>query len=380
MRVLHLSADRLYGGVETMLLTLARHRDLCPEMLPAFGLCFTGRLSKELTESGAPPHPLGDVRISRYWSVLLARRRLERLLARVRPDVVVSHESWSHVVFAPVVRRHRLPLVFWAHSFRNARNWQQRWAGRTSPDLVVANSRATNATLGSLFPSARRAVVHCPVVARGPADPDANRRAIRAELDTPLDATVIAQACRLERWKGHTLLLSALARLAELPGWVAWIAGGAQRPLEQTYLAELRASAHRFGIADRVRFLGQRADVPNLLAAADIHCQPNTGPEPFGIAFIEALLAGLPVVTTALGAAPEIVDARCGVLVPPDDPAQLAEALRRLLTDPAERKRLGAGGPARGREMCDPASQLRKLADTLAETVRDVAERRATAR
>ncbi len=70
-----------------------------------------------------------------------------------------------------------------------------------------------------------------------------------------------------------------------------------------------------------------------LLAAADIHCQPNTGPEPFGITFIEALYAGLPVVTTSIGGALEIVDGSCGMLVEPNDPAALAGALRRLIED-----------------------------------------------
>ncbi len=353
-----------------MLATLARHRDLCPQMTPAFGLCFRGRLSAELTDGGVPPYGLGDVRISRYWTVLSARRRLAGLLERVRPDVVVCHESWPHVLFAPVVRNYGVPLVFWAHGFRNENDWLERWASRTSPDLIITNSRATNAPLRALFRHAPSKIVHYPVVARGPSDIEANRRRIRAELATPPDATVIVQASRLERWKGHTLLLSALGRLVDTPGWAAWIAGGAQRPFEQTYLVELQESARRLGIADRVRFLGQRTDVPDLLAAADIHCQPNTGPEPFGIAFIEALLAGLPVVTTAIGAAPEIIDEHAGILVQPDDPRALSNALRRLLTDPAERRRLGAGGPPRARFLCDPANQLTKLAGELEALVR----------
>src|SRR5205823_8856307 len=134
-----------------------------------------------------------------------------------------------------------------------------------------------------------------------------------------------------EGWKGHDLLLRALGGLRDLSGWVCWTAGGAQRPAEAAYLAELRQTAARLGIADRVRFLGHRADVPRLLAAADIHCQPNTGPEPFGIALIEALHAGLPVVTSRLGGAVEFVDATCGVLVEPSDPSALAAALTALL-------------------------------------------------
>ena len=121
----------------------------------------------------------------------------------------------------------------------------------------------------------------------------------------------------MEAWKGHRLLLEALGRLRHVPGWVLWVAGGAQRPYEARYLAELEAQATELGIRGRVRFLGQRSDVPRLLRAADIHCQPNLGPEPFGIAFIEALQARLPVVTTAMGGPLEIIDGSCGVLVAP---------------------------------------------------------------
>jgi glycosyltransferase involved in cell wall biosynthesis len=114
-----------------------------------------------------------------------------------------------------------------------------------------------------------------------------------------------------------------------------------------------------------MRFLGPRTDVPRLLAAADIHCQPNTGPEPFGIAFVEALYAGLPVVTTALGGALEIVDDRCGILVPPDDASALTAALASLIREPSRRKELGHGGVARAKELCDPVTQLPQLYEVL---------------
>src|SRR5262249_13276946 len=194
------------------------------------------------------------------------------------------------------------------------------------------------------------------------------RRQVRAELQTPADAAVIVQASRLERWKGHDLLLRALGGLRDLPSWVCWIAGGAQRPAGVAYLAELRQTAARLGIAERVRFLGQRTDVPHLLAAADLHCQPNTGPEPFGIAFVEALYAGLPVVTTALGGALEIVDESCGILVPPDDGAALQGVLRGLLADPERRRSLGQGGPARAMTLCDPAQAMQRLQNFLRST------------
>jgi glycosyltransferase involved in cell wall biosynthesis len=147
------------------------------------------------------------------------------------------------------------------------------------------------------------------------------------------------------------------------------MAGGAQRPHEAQYLQELQAQAQELGIADRVQFLGQRADVPSLLVAADIHCQPNTGPEPFGIAFVEALYAGLPVVTTAMGGGLEIVDESCGKLVAPDDANALSQVLRSLITNPGERTALATGGLARADQLSNPARQMTRLHDLLSQLV-----------
>jgi glycosyltransferase involved in cell wall biosynthesis len=373
MRVLHVNAGNLYGGIENLLVTLARLRHLCPEMEPQFALCFEGRLSGELRDAGAAVHLLGAVRVSRPWTVWLARRRLGRLLERVRPDVVVCHGCWPHALFAKVARRRRLPLVFWAHGLLAGRHWLERWAGRVRPDLVLANSRATEATLANLFPGVRSEVLYLPVPAPDLPDREAVRRRVRAELGTPEHAAVIIQVSRLEPLKGHRLLLEALAGLREVPGWECWIVGGAQRPAERTYRAELLHEADRLALDGRVRFLGERADVPRLLAAADVYCQPNTGPESFGISFVEAMYAGLPVVTTAMGGAVEILDETCGLLVSPADVQGLSGSLARLLQEPGVRLRLGKSAPARARHLCDPETQMDLLGQLLGRrTCREV--------
>jgi glycosyltransferase involved in cell wall biosynthesis len=200
-----------------------------------------------------------------------------------------------------------------------------------------------------------------------------SRKQLRASLDINDDTVVIVQTSRLEEWKGQSLHLEALGRLSDVPNWVAWLVGGPQRPKEEAYLKRLKESAKRLGIADRVRFLGQRGDVPHLLRAADIHCQPNLGPEPFGITFIEAMQSGLPLVSTAIGAAATLIDDSCGVLVPESNPGALAGALRRLILDPDLRQRFGAGGPARARLFCDPATQLPLLYDGICQIIRDPA-------
>jgi glycosyltransferase involved in cell wall biosynthesis len=369
VRVLHLTAGNLFGGIENSLLTIARFAPACRPLHPAFGLCFEGRLSAELRALGVPVHLLGRVRMRWPWTVWRARRRLADVLARERPDIAICHSSWPHVLFAPVVRSRGVPLAFWAHAAYDGRHWLDRWSRLTPPDIILVNSRFTQSHIGNLFPGVPSVVIHQPVPPLPPIDRQSNRARIRESLQTLQAAVVIAQACRLERWKGHSLLLNALGHLANVPGWVCWIAGGVQRPCEEAYFAELRHQAAALGIGDRVRFLGQRDDVPNLLAAADIHCQPNIGAEPFGVAFVEALHAGLPVVTTAMGGALEIVSDSCGILVPPGSVGDLAVALLRLIHDSGLRERLGKNGPIRARELSDPASQLYKIMAGLTDVV-----------
>ncbi|HET7464308.1 MAG TPA: glycosyltransferase family 4 protein [Longimicrobium sp.] len=364
MRVLHVYAGNLYGGVEAMLATFARERHRVPEMEPRFALAFEGRLARELREAGAVVEIVGAARLSRPWTVWRARRRLRAAIEGARPDVAVLHSAWSWAIFAPVVCRAGVPAVFWLHDAASG-GGAERMARRTPARLAVCTSSFVRGTLPRLFPHARGEVVYPSVPA--PRDFAAERAAVRAELGTAPDSVVVVQASRMEPWKGHRVHLEALGRMADDPRWTCWLAGGAQRPAELRHLGEMRALAGRLGIGGRVRWLGERADVPRLLAAADLLCQPNLGPEPFGMTYVEAMHAGLPVIGAATGGALEIVTPHTGVLVPPGDAGATAEALRALVADAGLRARLGAAGPARARELCDPPGQMRRLLSVLRE-------------
>ncbi|MGH7931731.1 MAG: glycosyltransferase [Candidatus Binataceae bacterium] len=374
MRVLHVHSGNLYGGVEALMVTMARSAALNPALESEFALCFDARVAAELRAAGATVHPLGHVRTRYPLSIWRARRRLRQLLARRRFDVAVCHMPWAQAMFAHVARTAGLPVVFWMHGAAAGRHWLERWARHTPPDLALCNSRFTATTLAKLYPHSRSEVFYMPVASVAVRMNHADRETVRTALDTPPGAVVIIQVSRMEPGKGHMLHLEALARLRGQPEWTCWFVGGAQRPAEVRYLEQLRMSATRLGIAEHVRFLGQRADVPRLLAAADILCQPNTGAEAFGIVFVEAEAAGLPVVATALGGALEVIDESCGVLVAADDVDGLAAALHRLISDGGERHRIGAGGPANAKRLCDPATQMGRLAAILA-TVASTDER-----
>jgi glycosyltransferase involved in cell wall biosynthesis len=367
LRVLHLHSGNLYGGVETLLATLARERGACRELEQDFALCFEGRLSEELADAGLSVHALGAARVSRPASVWRARRELKRLLRERRFDLIVSHSAWTQTVFGPVLRASKLPHVFWMHAPAGGTHWLERAARRTPPDLVICNSHFTAKHSHKLYPRARAEVVYCPVSPEASRMSEDERASLRAGLDTPESAVVVVQVGRMESLKGHAVHLEALGMLREVSGWVCWQVGGAQRPSEVGYVEELKALAARLGISERVRFAGERSDVPRLLAASDIYCQPNVSPESFGLTFAEALLQSLPVVTTNIGGATEIVDDSCGVLVPPGDAHALAATLRTLIDEEPLRRALGSSGPARVRELCDPSERIRQLHRLLCE-------------
>lgn len=367
MRVLHVYSGNLYGGIETFLVTLARFRGAAPDMVPSFALCFEERLAAELRGAGTPPHLLGEVSARKPWTITRARRRLRELVAREGIDVAVFHAAWPQALLSPALAGSGVQRAFWLHDAASGKSWVERWASRVKPDLVICNSHFTRSTLDALYRAVPSVVEYYPVQTTPVTLAPEERRALRAELGARDETVIIIQTSRFQEWKGQLRHLRAVARLPrELP-WLSVQVGGPQRPSEHAYFTEVQATAERLGILDRVRFLGQRSDVPRLLAAADVHCQPNAGPEPFGIVFIEALAAGLPVVTIDMGAAREIVTPEVGFLA--GDGTGLALALERLVREPELRARLGAGGPARARAMCAPEQQIPALARAVGSMV-----------
>ena len=191
-------------------------------------------------------------------------------------------------------------------------------ARRLSADYAVAAERITVALPGS--------------------EPRAKARNGRAG---PLALIAVGAVVRR---KGYDVLIDALARLRDLP-WRMTIAG--DRTRSPATVATLEAAVRRHALGDRIAFAGAVDDarLAALHAEADLFVLPSRF-EGYGMAFAEAIAHGLPVVGTTAGAIPDTVPDGAGILVPPDDAAALAQALRRLITEDNAREKVAAAARA----------------------------------
>ena len=184
--------------------------------------------------AGATVHPLGAVRASRPWTAWRAGRRLADVPRAAGPTSRSCTPRGRPRSSAVPSRLDPAPLVRWTHAPGGGPWWQQALASRHRPAVVVCNSDYTRRRGRRPPPSASksstaRSLHHVAQVGRD---------ATRAGLGVGPDAVVVLMAARMESWKGHRLLLNALARLRDDPAWTCWIAGGGQNDAEASYRAD----------------------------------------------------------------------------------------------------------------------------------------------
>ena len=220
-------------------------------------------------------------------------------------------------------------------------------------DVIIAASRA----IAREIPNLKPIVVHAGVE---------SRKEFSALDTAPRTATVVGAACRLIALKGLLDLVRAVAWLSpEFPTLRLEIAGtGSQRE-------DLEREVGRLGLTGRVRFLGWQRDLGPIFRGWDIFAMPSLE-EGFGVAALEAMAEGLPVVATSVGGLPEVVeDGQTGYLVPPSDVATLSERLRLLILDPKRRRAMGAAGRERARNHFSVDRMVAEIAAIYDSLVRD---------
>jgi glycosyltransferase involved in cell wall biosynthesis len=212
-------------------------------------------------------------------------------------------------------------------------------AALTAARLVIANSAETARHLtGDYGVPADRIVIACPGTDPAPMAQGSRDGIVR----------LISVGALVPR-KGFDVLIASLAALVDLP-WRLTIAGDAGR--DRDTAARLAADIERRKLGDRIALLGvvPPERLSELYTSADIFTLASRF-EGYGMAFAEAIAHGLPVIGTTAGAIPETVPAGAGVLVAPDDAAALAIALRRIIENPDERRRMAAVARAAARNL-----------------------------
>jgi glycosyltransferase involved in cell wall biosynthesis len=355
--VVHYADGSTFGGVEQVLLQVLANTDrnrwrpvLFHHPGPGVEALVEGAHSLGVTTRVLPP--MQGLRAIRHLP------RFVRAVRAERPAVFHAHLNWllSCKFGLLAARMARVPTViaslqnFLAGPWKRNLGWQQKMVAAVV-DRYVAVSQAIADQLAGPFgtPAYKIEVIRNGIPLAAFEDPGGSSPAHDAQR--PLILTV----ARLDDQKGHDFLLDAIPDITH--GTFLFAGEGDRR-------RSLEEKAERLGISHRVAFLGHRSDVPQLLAGCDVFVLPSLY-EGFPLSVLEAMAAGRPVVATAVGGTPEaVVDGVTGYLVPPAQPAALAEAVNRVLADPARAEAMGRAGQARAKESFSAAAMARRYADT----------------
>lgn len=339
------------GGAEALVVEMVRRSgDVGWESAVASA---GGHRADLVRDEGVPTFEVPAVRRS-VGGLVRATIATRTAIRRFRPDVVVAHNiSATLVTRLAMTVAGRRPLVTVFHGVAERDYGSAARVLRHTSDQVVAVASVTANRL-------RDAGVSTPdiTVIRNGVSPVAPRERgpIRDALGVPQDVPVALCLARLEPQKRHDVLLEAWARIED--DAILLIAG------DGSLRGQLEQRATAFGLGDRVRFLGDRSDVPDLLAATDITVLTSDW-EGMPIAILESLAAHRPVVATDVDGVREILGRGGGTLVPRRAPIAVAHALRGLLFDPAARQAAAESGSATIRADHDPHTLMKSYDELL---------------
>lgn len=293
------------------------------------------------------PRALGLLRVA-VRSVVAARRWRA---AAADADVVLV--NGLHALLALRLARLRAPVAWLVHDVivRGDRLALAR-VGAPAVDLAIAVSNAVAEPLGRLG-------IDTTVVRNGTVWPVEPARTATDGTERP---KVIGCNAVLSPWKGHDVLLEAVARLGRDDVVVELL--GPTFPRDEEYAASLRVRAAQPPLRGRVRFLGRADDPLEVMRGWTVAVSASVDPEAAPLNVIEAMSIGVPVVGTDHGGVPEVLG-DAGLLVPPRDPDAMADAIRRLLDDPGRRSCCAAAGPVAVAEGLTLDRQRRELVSTL---------------
>jgi len=374
-RILFVHDTAIIGGAELQLLSVARHfRKTATVVLFA-----DGPFRHALEEAGVTVQVFKS-----EWIMRGVRRqgprfspaniasvlRLAWLTARAArgSDLIYANSPKALLIISIARLVRRKPVIWFLHDLLIESHYSVRAirllvsAANRTARRILANSKATAAAFVSAGGPRDRVQVAYYGFDAGPfTKTPVELSALRAELG-PAGSHIVGVFGRITRWKGQDVVLRALVNV---PSVVAVFAGAEEDP---AFGEELRCLANELGIADRVRFLGFRRDVPQLMRALDCIVHVPTDPEPFGCVVVEGMLARRPVIATRAGGIPEIIeDGVTGILIAPGSPDELAEALGRVFSGSGPAAEMAANGHARALANFNDKRMVREIEQHLRE-------------
>jgi len=331
--VLHFTNSLVRGGAEEHLLTLMRGLDRRLFRLYLVATPEVAGLIRPDLPADVELIPLGLLNPSD----LKAAVRLSRILLQRQVHILHSHLFYSSVFASPIGCLCRVPVIMetphvreqWRSGWIKSRFVVDRAVGRCI-DRYIAVSEANCRYLveAKRLPRHKVTVIHNGVDLRRFHPAHQAPAGLKASLGLGADDPTLVCVGRLEPQKGHSVLIAAMSRVRSQFRRARLILVG-----EGSLRAALAAQARALGLEESVYFAGYQANVADWLALADVTVLPSLY-EGLPIAAIESLAAGRPMVATAVDGTPEvIVDGKTGLTAPPGDPAQLAEAICKLLGD-----------------------------------------------
>jgi len=368
-RILFISSYSGLGGGETALVALAAHLKgyevhlLVPH---------DGAFAAAWRNIGGVVHlaafrGASVVFVPSLWAHFPIRYQIARLIREQHIDVV--HTEYHALPFAlPAAESAGIPCLWtcmgwWFHP----QVWQRAFFKRAS--ATFAHSQAIQrGFLGNppFMPPDALEVLY-PGVDTVRFSPQADGHAVRAELGIAPDVPLVALVARFQDVKGHDTFLQMAAQVrARLPAVQFIVAGeNLQSAQDADYKRRILALLDTLQLTPAVHYLGHRSDVEHKLAAADVVVCPSHF-EGFGMVNVEAMACGKPVVSTNHGGPSEVViDGETGYLVPPKDPAALAERVIALLYSPNTRRTFGAAGRLRALQVFSADQVAARFATTV---------------
>jgi glycosyltransferase involved in cell wall biosynthesis len=295
------------------------------------------------------------------WALSIAR--IARLARRHRADVIHANEAPSFQMAGYVARLLRLPAVTHIRFPESAAGYAWYLKPGFAKALFVSHAlqRDVEAAAPGIF-DGRAGVLHDGVVPMRLPD-EVERATGRAALGLPGDRPAVVIAGQVVDIKGIWEFIEAARRLVEHGARATFVVLGDDLKDDGRTRREAEARVRSLGLDAHFRFLGFRPDAPALIPLFDVVAVPSHV-EPLGNATLEAMAAGRPVVGARVGGIPEmVVEGETGLLVPPRASAELAEALGRLIADPALCARLGEAGADRARSTFSLEAHVARLED-----------------